>query len=366
MHPPLVSRAAHGTHPSNEAFSPERNTVYKRLSAGPPLSSRNSATLNHRKTQSDITSPRSSTLEYNDDRNVTKIRPTIDTPLSSPPDDPTEREIDDNASARSHYSNHMDFREPGFVYDRLRLANRLRGVFRQDVVTQHNFVPKSDLDSLITQLSVNQELDRIEYLPARIRHRTWRSITYVRISQRNGIPPRKSATSHSADARFQKIFAILLLIGCPKRIWSFVKEKVCDDDLPLCKTERIDQADRKYELRRDVNSSTPLSCLKKAHEISGFVDYQWRVLAPCFGRSDEGTVSHLKCADAQILPLVHRESETHEGGSGEVFQVVLHPGHHTFDSKEVRKALTKFPILRLTSEGTWQCCGGKETSFHQT
>jgi hypothetical protein len=227
------------------------------------------------------------------------------------------------------------------AYDESRLVDQLVVALVKAPCTNHEFIPKGKLDKLVTQDSVTRELSRKEYLGSKIRHRTWRPAgdfyigsssdrTHATCVQWESI---QSFTPSTAIESFQQVFAILMLIGRPKRIWSFVKEGVCDADLPLLK-KRQDPAGGIYELRRRVDLAPPLRCLKKPNEISWFVAYQWCVLAPSFGPSDKHRVPHGEALKGQILPFVHWENRSRQGGSAEIHKAEVHPDHHDFDKNE--------------------------------
>jgi hypothetical protein len=230
----------------------------------------------------------------------------------------------------------------GHLCDSCRLDDLLVLALSVERYTNRHFMPRNIMNKLVTQESVNRELSRIEYLPAKILHRTWRPKTHFRVrpllehhsAQHAQIAMAHGTLSHPDKASFQQVFTILMLMGCSKKIWSFVKERVCDADLPLTKIRQGGM----FELRRYRDPQTPLKCLKKQSDICGFVTHQLCVLAPVFGESDEERLSHYKAWKGQILPFIFWENINRRGGSAEVYKAEIHPDHHTFDKKQVSLA----------------------------
>jgi hypothetical protein len=223
--------------------------------------------------------------------------------------------------------------------DPSRLNHQLVLALRIEYYTNRPFVPMSTMNKLVTQKSVNRELSRMEYLPAKISHRTWRPKTHFRVhpspdhSSVQPPQPRPGLDTQSQPdkACYQQIFTTLLLMGRSKKIWSFVKEEVCDADLPLCKVRKGGI----FELQRRGDPQLSLRCLKKQNDIDGFVTCQLYVLALNFGKPDGEKVSHCKAWKGQILPFVFWENISRRGGSAEVHKAEIHPDHHDFDKDQV-------------------------------
>jgi hypothetical protein len=221
------------------------------------------------------------------------------------------------------------------VVDHSRLDHQLRLALKRDSSTGGKFVPIGDLKRLVTQKSVEHELSRIVYLPTKLLQHNWRSPIDIRIE----LPPAYEGARHGQATPviegnhtqsdmpcFRKIFAILLFMGRPRKIWSFVKERVSDADLPL--------QDGIFELRRRGKTQPPLKCLKKPNDISQFLMYQWWVLAPFFCELESGIVSHYKVSENQVLPFICWGNTGRQGGSAEVHKASIHPDHHGFGKKK--------------------------------
>jgi hypothetical protein len=213
--------------------------------------------------------------------------------------------------------------------DSARLGDQLYAVLQNDTMNRRLFVPRVDLDSVITQRSVGRELARWVYLPARISPTAWRTTTRLQIGSSSGRPNAKASLVEQELPKgpefgsVQQIFAILLLIDRPTKIWSFLKEGLCDADLPLrVKTPCTLQGTR--------NPTVHLKCLKKPRDVSSFVEKQWIVLVPVFEQSSSREISHVKADDKQSLPFVHWEQSGHVGRFGEIYRAKIHPVHCKF------------------------------------
>jgi hypothetical protein len=218
-------------------------------------------------------------------------------------------------------------------FDSTRLDHQLLRALRKDPSTGHRFLPSGVLNKLVTQKSVSEELSKLQYIPTRIKYRTWKSSTYVRIEVPNdtqGQQPTEAQTYQEPTPQpisYQKIFAILLFIDRPNLIWAFVKSKISDVDLPFAKVRRMDNG--LFELRRYTDVQKPIRCLKKERDIDKFVTRQWRVLAPVFGEpTGELFLHRLAWKDNIIMPFLSWENDGRRGGSGVVDRVEIHPSHY--------------------------------------
>jgi hypothetical protein len=227
--------------------------------------------------------------------------------------------------------------------DPIHLGDRLYTVLQNDTMNRRLFVPRLDLDKVITQETVERELSQWVYLPARISPKAWQTATPLRIGSslergdaKHTLEEQKTMAG-PANRSFQQIFTVLLLIDRPKKIWAFLKEGVCDADLPL-ETVMISQQGRvpfALECRRGGDSKIQLKCLKKSRDISSFVEKQWLVLVPVFEQSDRKETSHLTVNDQQSLPFVHWKQSGREGSYGEVYQAKIHDDHCKFSLSSV-------------------------------
>jgi hypothetical protein len=224
--------------------------------------------------------------------------------------------------------------------DRARLGNQLYAVLQNDAtITGRLFVPKDDLDDIITQETVERELSRVVYFLARISPKAWRTATPLQIgsslerANEKHTSAEEGTSRHPAKRYVQQIFAILLLMDRPTKIWSFLKEGVFDADLPLKTSQgRLITSSSLHDPRKPTSC---LKCLKKRRDIFSFVEKQWMVLVPVFEQSSRKEISHLKVDDQQSLPFLHWEQRGLIGSFGEIYRAKIHPDHCTFSQAMV-------------------------------
>ncbi|KAK4104406.1 kinase-like protein [Parathielavia hyrcaniae] len=140
----------------------------------------------------------------------------------------------------------------------------------------------------------------------------------------------------SREKRFQKIMAILLLIERPSRIRKFVKEGVCDADLPLVWSEATANTKpfKRWELRRRKDPDTHLHCFDTWRQVTlrKFEERQWAVLAPFFARDlrNPKKVPHYLIRDHQVIMPFLSWKRLGQGGFSSVYKAEIHPDHHDF------------------------------------
>ena len=266
--------------------------------------------------------------------------------LSPPPDvaenedtKPEERRVTTQIKRQQRTE---DLTFDSLVLDENHLGERLRIALKCEPWTNRKFLPKGRLDSLITLRSVERELSRISYLPTRILKHPWHSSVKLRVEMHpkdEAVGRGQTGQGHGAattkpDGPYYKlIFAILLLIDRPKRIWSFVREQVCDADLPL--------EESMLKSRHGVKVTTALKCLKSSYNMHRFMECQWYVLAPVFRKPNSNTDAHLQVSEDYILPFTVWIDEGRQGGFAQVYRAEVHPDHHEFDVNEVTEHRTE-------------------------
>ncbi|KAK4458717.1 kinase-like domain-containing protein [Cladorrhinum samala] len=148
---------------------------------------------------------------------------------------------------------------------------------------------------------------------------------------------RREALAICSERGLTKIFAILLLMGKPELIKDFLKEGLCDDDLPFEKVDPDIETTRiKFWLRPKRNGNKdqrPVPAFIRrwpASYLGPFADFQWSVLAP-FLQTDEQQWRE-PFPDDTILPFTS-EQRLHGGTKNrpEILKVEIHPEHHDFD-----------------------------------
>ena len=203
-----------------------------------------------------------------------------------------------------------------YMKDRLKEA-----AVRSGIGGNRRFIPRDVLKEIVTQKSVEVELTRWQYLPRKY-WQAWRRPTAVQIEGRVG------SNGQSTVKTYRLIFAILLALHRPSKIWSFIENEVSDADLPLVKAV---QGSRRFELRRQDDPSIPLKCFKRwtFDEIGSFAEQQWMFLAPSFS-----ITPHQPLDVEHILPF-NSWSPIQDGGYGEVYKAEIHSGHHSFGTTQV-------------------------------
>ncbi|KAI0903661.1 kinase-like domain-containing protein [Ustulina deusta] len=114
---------------------------------------------------------------------------------------------------------------------------------------------------------------------------------------------------YKGNASYIQIFATLLLISKVKYIQYFVRENICDENLPLVCCD---------------NLFTRLNPCKSGH-IDTFCRLQWEVIVPVFDFSlDEIPIETYESETR--LPFV-KCKDTSEGGHGKIIEVEIHQSH---------------------------------------
>ncbi|KAH6865218.1 kinase-like domain-containing protein [Alternaria rosae] len=295
-----------------------------------------------------------------DPREEVTPRRTRSAVLHSPPDvaenGNTTREEREEATRRVSHQRAEDLPLGGLVVDEDRLGDQLRIALIREPSTERKFLPKGKLDTLVTPESVERELSRVVYLPTRYLRRNRRLAIDIRIDlpaedegaqHGQASPTSPVATAQPDKPSYQRIFAILLLMRRPRKIWSFVRERVCDADLPLV----LQLQDDVFRLRRCGEAQPVLKCLKRSYDVSQFLLYQWWVLAPFFRRPDGSIESHCKVSENHILPFTKWDNTGRKGGSGQVHKAEVHHDHHAFDNKEVLNNIVAVKKIFISSRG---------------
>lgn len=323
-----------------------------------PVVSNGSIFRSHRRARSDDVGFALSSTDPEEDLDLRRTRSAVNRPRSklgsiqqsdsANTTERTRREILAQRIVRSSADSH--------VY-RPQLVDRLTFALKFQTSTAPRFLPRSELDSLVTQESVDRELSSREFLRTRIKYRTWRSSLHVRIESSVAHQSvslgqtRCSQESASQALNYQRIFTILLFIGRTNRIWSFVKRKVSDVDLPLVVVGRKDNGT--LALQRHKGIQVPLGCLKDQRVIEEFEKTQWRVLAPVLGDIEgEKLLASAEWKDHVILPFERWEHMGRQGGFGSVYRVKIHPDHHNFAVSQASTPDHRRVDIHLPSQGS--------------
>jgi hypothetical protein len=180
------------------------------------------------------------------------------------------------------------------------------------------FWPYGLLEQILTQERVIEELgDYIRTYPGVYNKRTIGNYTEKILSPRE---PGK---------RYIKIFAILVLIGMGPRINDFIREGVCDEDVPLVKGKA--DPDWDLMLSRKDSPTVQVECLSEweFHERDFFYRRQRFVDVIPLGLNPDRSIRHEKLDNRVVLPWVsYRKRES--GGYGDVYRAKAPARCHTF------------------------------------
>jgi hypothetical protein len=326
--------------PSFQALNSRVQRLHNRLST--PISSFPglSKPSRHRKTVSDIVWSDHSRASEQDTMKSHEINPEMEFqhPTTALGNDANENMgIQASHGLNQQRVNHGHSRSND---DRSRLGDQLYAVLQDDATTNgRRFVTRVDLDRIITQETVQRELSRVVYFLASISPKVWRTRTTSRLpigsssghADARHLPAEENPSKGPDNKSVQQIFAILLLIDRPTKIWSFVREGICDADLPL----EVVLQDTSPRLRSARNPRVHLKCLKKSRDISGFVEKQWIVHVPVFEQSSTQEIPHIQADDRQSLSFVQWKSSGRSGRFGEIYQAKIHHHHCKFSQDVV-------------------------------
>lgn len=290
----------------------------------------------HKKTRSEGGSQRRK-IPGRDTTDLRKTLSAVDPPTSRWNDEEHMRASQDNDNNLPDAFRSSDRIASMSRYDPKILQHQLIAALEKDFSTKKDFMPRRVLDRIISQDTVNEELSKFEYLPRRIRHRTWRKTSYVRIGSSEdrevtGCDDTPLISKPGDPAYYQLIFSILTYMGRSRKIWSFVNEGISDQCLPLFK--QVVRGE-KIELRRHDAPKIGLKCLKKPKDVVAFAELQWHFFVPLFGKVRDNRIVHCKARERQILPFIDWRDKGRCGAFGSVYQAKVHEDHHGFNAVSV-------------------------------
>ncbi|KAI3532835.1 hypothetical protein CSPX01_13170 [Colletotrichum filicis] len=204
-------------------------------------------------------------------------------------------------------------------------ADRLYMAFATNPQTRRQFLPKSQLHSLIEKTSVIEELEnRMPMLSKSTRER------YASL-----------ICCESPLKIYQKIFTILVLIDMVPTIEDFFNEEIYDAHLPLVKdseTGGLFNLRTKEDLSRQLKPFATWNMIQKRN----FESYQWIILPPFFTKGKRKNVKHYVLEPDRVLPFTSATdggksgmAEIHRGGFSRVLQAEIHPDHHDFSDPTI-------------------------------
>ncbi|KAK8000983.1 kinase-like domain-containing protein [Apiospora marii] len=233
------------------------------------------------------------------------------------------------------------------------------------------FIPKGQLDGIITEESVFGELKAC--LSNQIGSEEIREYAKcVCRDKKSELPDGRTKLKS-----FKSIFALLVLFRKPAEIIDFLKEDVSDIDLPLVShggTHHIGRRNRMFKPGEE--ETTLLGCFFKWSRIESesFLNYQWMMISPFFKESQYNDVQHYELHENHILPWIASDEDDYfeqQGGFGTVFPVRIHKEHHNFRDLEacrrgfaIKQLLNSDPVQFNREVGILQKFVGRNSHPH--
>ncbi|KAI0855685.1 kinase-like domain-containing protein [Xylaria cubensis] len=164
------------------------------------------------------------------------------------------------------------------------------------------------------------------------------------------------ATALADSPSRRKLFAILVMLGVPDKIFLFMQEGIWDSHLPF----QRNLATQRWEYYDTIDSDKLLevACSEdntwNLQSKDLFEVYQWYFNSPVFDLGGPELI-HYALHNNTPLPFINDhpgDEQIVNGGFGEVRKVQVHHAHHTLTSKE-----DSFAVKRLKSKS--------ETEFDQ-
>ncbi|KAK7911826.1 kinase-like domain-containing protein [Apiospora marii] len=231
-------------------------------------------------------------------------------------------------------------------------------IFAARQLTQHpqaepwkkdmGFIPKRQLNDIITEESVYQEL--IGHFAHSFDEATFREYA-AHICREEKVIVRDGRVKLKS---YKTVFALLVMFNKTSEILDILGEDVSDLDLPLVDIVEGNYGRHRIGRRSRIHKAHPpvhLWCFSKWSRVESesFLRYQWMMLAPFFRRSEYNDVQHYELHDSQILPWIDTAEDEyfeHHGGFSTVFPVRIHPEHHNF--RDAEACQRGFAIKQLT------------------
>jgi hypothetical protein len=150
------------------------------------------------------------------------------------------------------------------------------------------------------------------------------------IGDNNGMPRRR-------------IYGILIAMGRTPLMHDFLKEKICDEDLPLKEStsgikhfttkKQRDAAENVQTNKGKAEKDSTLFRRWERNDIHLFYIYQQKFMAPFFNFQHINLCYYPLDRDV-ILPWLECKHKTN-GGEGIVHKVRVHPSHHNYKGPQV-------------------------------
>lgn len=191
---------------------------------------------------------------------------------------------------------------------------------------QLRYIPADKQDELITMEAVSEVMNATgTCLNDDI-------VRYIVGQDDQYLTPSNLSMQKSSGTCRRKLFAILVMLGVPAKIHSFINEGIWDRHLPFQRRPTTNE----WEYRDDnsVAGSRRVRCFQDdtwdQRSVVLFDIYQWYLLSPVFD-FDHPRLMHYCLHRKTPLPFIEVCSENRRsinGGFGEVRRVRIHPAHH--------------------------------------
>jgi hypothetical protein len=209
--------------------------------------------------------------------------------------------------------------------------NALGNLIREELLELHDenlesFLPRDRLDEILTEETIKRTLEEEGKFPKERLKVIVQEILSPSTSNQNVQPYLRSR---------KEILVILSLIDRVSTIERFIKEDICDYDLPFryVRETKPQSGDRRRwvmktsDLERDPRPILLFSEWRD-YQAESFEDQQWRIHVPVFSLSREGIrePTHYSLAQKAITPYLTRKG-VGRGGFSFVDKVEIHHGH---------------------------------------
>jgi hypothetical protein len=191
------------------------------------------------------------------------------------------------------------------------------------------FLPADAIDSLITIESIEKEI-------------MWRNIKL-----QHGQSHFQVATRVLRSA--PKLFCVLVILRRAYYIGEFLEENLDDTDLPFVRDNKNRRSGH-FRLCSRLHPQKPLKSMSHwtPKEIQDFSREQWSVMTPMFEGGE--LIKHYEFGDNCVFPFTRDEErrQIKVGGFGSVWEIEIHPAHHSFHSKVGNSLSTLLTFSQLT------------------
>ncbi|KAF5013623.1 hypothetical protein FDECE_384 [Fusarium decemcellulare] len=214
------------------------------------------------------------------------------------------------------------------------LADCLRNAMQQHVLDgTKEFLPLGELRRICTFPNVLQELEGL--FPEKAKE-------YAHYVCRETFDDFR--LGHSAH----KLFVILALTEKLDKLPRFIEAGICDRHLPF--TWEPGNKVLRSRGRRLVGTHAvgkPCFLENEKNFMRVFYREQWQVLIPFISKTKSNQVGEYELGGDTIMPWIFYEPVGNDSEFSQVFKIMIHPDHHTFDDNE-------FFALKVLKAGTKQ------------